>query len=546
MKLNKIERLKVQLSPYDFRARLSQLDLHALDEAERFYLKNYGIYNIKLRPEAFMIRLRIPAGRIETQKLRFITTLAQQHALEVLITVRAQLELHGLTAENVLQVWDALYDAGISTLQTLTDNLRNIVTDPLDGLTETSVIETGPIIMQMQRRFLDKPEWMGMLPRKCNTALCGMRETPHAFMHNDICFMLAQKEGRYGFNLYLGGKNSEAAQDADIFVQPEAVPDLFKAVAQAYKHHGLRASRSKARLWHLLQEIGMVAFREKIAEYYLHALHPKGDFSVVKQSAPSEWSELRDGTHAQCIRSRFGAVDIGLLEAAVTRAEHEGLEIRLGIDQNLYLCGVRERNDVKQVTGACDITACAGSRYCALSLWDIKSETDYLPRDLIEKYHIRVGFSGCLKGCGRHMHADIGLVGLRTNLFGPVQKAARVFLGALWSGEAAAPARLLYYVVPLEHLDALVRAIIAEYIASGEADFERFSRNVLRKYREPFLTLWFLAKLYLREEIVLGESEASLYAQLREHPGFPQLQDDADYMETIRTLMHALWDSPLG
>ncbi len=544
MKLNKIERLKAQLFPYDFRTRLEQLDLYALGEAERFYLKNYGIYNIKLRPEAFMIRLRIPAGRIETQKLRFITTLARQYALEVIITVRAQLELHGLTAENVLQVWHALYDAGISTLQTLTDNLRNIVTDPLDGLKESSIIETGPIIMQMQRHFLNNPEWMGMLPRKCNTALCGMKETPHAFMHNDICFMLAQKEGVYGFNLYLGGKNSETAQDADIFVLPEAVPDLFKAVAKAYKTYGLRASRSKARLWHLLQEIGMTAFREKIAEYYPHVLRSKGEFSVVKEAAPSEWTELHNRSYAQCIRTHFGAVDIDLLETAVTCAEHEGLEIRLGIDQNLYLCGVRERKEVKQLTGACDITACAGSRYCALSLWDIKSETAYLPRELIEKYHIRVGFSGCLKGCGHHMHADIGLVGLRTNLFGPVQKAARVFLGGLWSGEEAAPARLLYYVVPLEHLDTLVRVIIAEFVASGEMDFERFSRNVLRKYREPFLTLWFLAKLYLREDIKLGESEALLYAKLREHPDFPQFLDDADYTNSIRTLMHALWDTP--
>ncbi len=543
MKLNKIERLKAQLAPYDFRERLSQLDLHVLDDATRFYLKNYGIYNIKLRPELFMIRLRIPAGRIDVQKLRFITTLARQHALEVIVTVRAQLELHGLTAENVLQVWQALHDAGITTLQTLTDNLRNIVTDPLDGLSEASVIETEPIIMQMQRRFLDNPEWMGMLPRKCNTALCGMQETPHGFMHNDICFMLAQKEGRYGFNLYLGGKNSEAAQDADIFILPEAMPELFEAVAQAYKAYGLRASRAKARLWHLLQEIGMAAFRKKIAEFYPHALQPKGDFSVIKREV-TEWTELHDGSYAQCIRSRFSAVDIDMLETAVTHAEHEELEIRLGIDQNLYLCGVRERKAVTHVRGACEITACAGGRYCALSLWEVKSETAYLPLDLIEKYHIRVGFSGCLKGCGHHMHADIGLVGLRTNLFGPVQKAARVFLGALWSREEAAPARLLYYVVPLEHLDALIRAIIDEFVASGESDFESFSRNVLRRYREPFLTLWFLAKLYVREEIMLKGSEASLYAKLCEHPDFPQHRDDANYTKTIRMLMHALWDRP--
>ena len=161
MKRNKIENLKEVLAPYDFRDKLYTLDLNDLTEADRFYLKNYGIYNIKLRPEHFMIRLRIAAGRVGLEKLQRLAGIAGVHGCELLLTARAQIELHGLHAGNVLNVWQEVQEAGFTTLQTLTDNFRNIVTDPYDGLHESSRIEVYPLIEQMQSVFLGQKEWMG-------------------------------------------------------------------------------------------------------------------------------------------------------------------------------------------------------------------------------------------------------------------------------------------------------------------------------------------------------------------------------------------------
>ena len=104
MKLNKIERAKNSLTPYDFYTKLALLDLTDLTEEERFYLKNYGIYNIKLNPERFMLRLRIAGGRIDNDELSFIAEIVQKYELELLLTARAQIELHGLKAQNILDV----------------------------------------------------------------------------------------------------------------------------------------------------------------------------------------------------------------------------------------------------------------------------------------------------------------------------------------------------------------------------------------------------------------------------------------------------------
>jgi len=542
MKYNKIERLKSECTPYDFLERLSALDMENLSESDRFYLKNYGIYNIKLMPEKFMLRIRVAGGRIKCGSLSAVVTIAKIYGLEVLFTARAQIELHGLTAFNVLEVWQKLQKENITTLQTLTDNFRNIVTDPYDGAAKESCIEVYALIGQMQALFLNKAEWMGMLPRKFNAAICGTAVTSVHFFGNDLYFILAKQKDVWGFNLYLGGKNSEMAQPSGLFVLPHEVPAMFEAVAKAYRACGLRGSRAKTRLFYLLEEIGMRAFVEKIILFYPHDIRAEGSVEH-KKGQPSNVQVLKDGTYGLCCQTRFGKIDIGLLEEIVAYVKTHELQLRLGVDQNIYLLGMKEKAfPFKSVPCASHITACAGSSYCALSLWDIKSETAYLPLEKIEAHNIQVGFSGCLKGCGRHHHSDIGLVGLRTNLFGETQKAARVFLGGEYTG-GKATARLLFYAVPLPHLTRLIEVIIEEFETSGEKDFERFSQCFLNLHSSNFVTLWFLAKLYLDEEIQLERlPEKILYAKLLKHKGFPAFEDDENYLESIKIMMHSLWN----
>ena len=542
MRLNKIERLKAELSPFEYRQKIDSLNFANLEEADRFYLKNYGIYNNKLRPESFMLRVRVAGGRMEAQQLLEIVKTAKTESLEVVLTARAQLELHGLCAENVLSVWQRLLDAGVTTLQTLTDNFRNIVTDPYDGLLPSSRIESYPLIAQMQATVLDNPEWMGTLPRKFNTAICGSETTHTHFYGNDLYFALAQKEGVWGFNLYLGGKNSESAQAADIFVLPQQVPEVFLAVAKTFREHGLRQSRAKTRLFHLIEAVGMDKVRAYIVSYSDFVPESAGR-TIHQKDVPETFTPLRDGTYGCCVQSVYGKMEREQLEAVAEFAIEEGLSIRFGVDQNLYLVGLKEPSvSFKPVPAASQVTACAGSRYCALSLWDIKEDTASLPLALIEKYHIQVGFSGCLKGCGRHHHCDIGLVGLRTNLFGDTQKAARVYLGGEYSS-GGAPARLIFLSVPLKHLRQLLETLIKSFEASGQKDFEAFCAAYLNGHSSAFVLLWFLAKLYLKRPPQLEKvSEAVLYERLKACEDFPDVAKSENYAEAIKVMMHALWD----
>ncbi|WP_457605774.1 hypothetical protein [Nitratifractor sp.] len=566
-KRNKIERLKEQLPPARFLERIENLDWNSVTEEERFYLKNFGIYNIKLRPDRWMIRLRIDGGRLEASDALQISRLAGESGATPLLTARSQIELHGLRPEQVYSLWRALTDAGFSTYQTLTDNFRALVTDPLSDCAPDARIDTFPLLEAIRKRFYAWPEWIGTLPRKFNTAIVG-RETPSFNpWSNDLLFALARREDAWGFNLYLGGKNSETARSADLFCLPDQTADLFEAVARTYRSHGPRGSRSKTRLFHLIEEVGMKQVREWIFQEYGSQLPPSGE--LVMQSSTLNRDHLLPIER----QSRYGEISISELEKAAWKAKEKSLQLRLTPHQELWLLSSEElrakseepesqtlpiQNPKSKIqnpsnsssilhppsTSPGSVTACAGSRYCPLSLWDIKGDLEGLPVERLAKLEISLGFSGCLKGCGRHYHSDLGLIGLRTNLYGETEPAARVFLGALEAPEPA-PARMLYYSVPLRMLEQLIHTILDDYERSGEESFESFSRNVLSRFEIETLQLWYiLRQLYeLPRESFDAFFDGEETMLLKSFESLDGLTLHEELYETIREQSHLLWDN---
>ena len=505
MKLNKIERLKANLKPIDYLPVLDSLDFVHLEESDRFYLKNFGIYTQSQRANEFMLRIRIPGGRVSLEEMENIVKIAKEFDAKVLLTARAQIELQQLTPKNILVAYKRLEELGLSSWQTLTDNFRNIVCDVFDGLEQSSVIEVYPFILKMQQLFFKDPHFVGMIPRKFNTAIVGTSRVSESFFGNDCLFALAKKGEEFGFKLYLGGKNNEVAKDMDIFVPKEQVVALYRAVIQSYLKYGNRASRTKARLFFLLESLGVKRFRELLQEQCGFTLQ-RGGKLLFQKEITDDFKALKDGSFGYRFKSNFGEIDSESLQKIVAFAKEKHLEIRLGIDQNIYLLGLREpKVPFDGLSQNQNMLVCAGSRYCFFSLFDTKEEAGKINLEKINRYKIKIGYSGCLKGCGRHYFSDIGFVGIRTNLYGKLEFGVRLFLGGLYSsGESGA--RLIYWAVPLRALNSVLATIIEEFELSGLSDFETFSKEILVKFESEFLAFWFLAKLYTKREASLQES----------------------------------------
>jgi len=539
--MNKIEKLKQTLHPAQFTQKLPNLDYSNLSEADRFYLKNFGIYNIKLRPENFMIRIRFDGLSISKNELQTILNLKKEFNLLTILTARGGLELHSIRAENIYQIYKRLRQNGVETHQSLTDNFRAIVTDPFADLSLDSGFESLPIIKQIRDFFIDNHQFFGMIPRKFNTALISREKPVSNFWGNDALFALAKKDGTLGFNLYLGGKNSEVAKSANIFITPEQTKELFIAIAQVFLDSGFRGSRAKTRLFHLIETIGMDSLRKQIETNFTKELESEGEL-LLKSPTSQPTQKLKDGLWGERIRTKYGEISTKDLERALKMLAVQNSQLRLGVDQNLYLitpqkASFKQKNQSKNEL---EILSCVGARYCPLSLWDVKGDIDSLPIKRLTRLGVNVGFSGCLKGCGRHYHSDIGLIGLRTNLYAPTERAFRVFFGAV---DKEAPARMLYYSVPQRETNALIEVILDDFEESRFESFRDFSKNILNRYKIETLQLWYLVKSIFD---ISGEIKKLFFSGDEERliesfDSFLKI-DRENINQSIKELSHTLWD----
>lgn len=543
-KLNKREHYKAALRPYDYFKEFEDLDFENLGEGDRFYLQDFGIFNTDFLEDEFNIRLRIPAGRLSTEQFLYISKIAQEYDLTMILTSRSGMQLHEVQAEDVLEIWKKLNSFGLSTWQSFGDNIRNIVTDAYDGLGKYSEIETYPLIMQMQEHILQNPRYVGMLPRRVSIGISGNRANVTSFFGNDIYLALAQKGETLGFNLYMGGKNTEVAQDADIFLEPSEVFEFFKAFVEVFYLYGSRESRSKTRLFYLIESIGMNALRAHLMNHYGKGFQTKGTLLLEDENF-SQNETLKDGNFAFCYQTDFARITPAEIEQISTFVDDNSAEVRIGIDQNIYILGLKTKETpFASPKQSATIVACAGN-LCPYSFWSIKNETSYLPLEKIQEHSIEVGFSGCVKGCGRHRHTDIGLIGLKTNHFGNTEGGARIFIGAEHTyGKSVS--RLLFAMVPFEHLKEVLSLLIALYEKSNCKGFEDFSSTILSKFSPEFLALWVLANFEAKKVISLEIDEnlesdfAYEKSQLQRHFSDLELVENS-FSNTVTKLSKKLW-----
>jgi len=509
-KLNKREQYKARLKPYDYYVNeFETIDFESLGEGDRYYLQDFGIFNTDFLEDEFTIRLRNGGGRITTQHFLLLAQIVKEYDLTLVITARSGFQLHDVYADDVAEIWHKLNDNGLTTWQSFGDNIRNIVTDVYDGANNSAVIEVHPIIEQMHDFILENPKYVGMLPRRVSIGISGNSANVNSFFANDIYFALALKDGVYGFNVYMGGKNTEVAQDADIFLEKEEVFDFFKAFVSTFYNHGSRFSRSKTRFFYMIESMGLETIKELLAQEFGKPFNSKGELQLEHKDFEA-FEELKDGTYGYCYQSNFGRLNADEMEQIASFAKEHNAHIRVGIDQNIYILGLPEKKvpfDSPELSST--IVACAGN-LCPYAVWSIKDEAgEYLPLEKIYKNRIKIGFSGCAKGCGRHRHTDIGLIGLKTNNFGDTDGGARVFIGAEHdSGQSVA--RQLFSMVPFVHLNDTLSLVIELFEKSQYQNFQLYAHHILNKYSEDFLALWHLYNLKEEKAYPLEKRETSL------------------------------------
>ncbi len=484
-KLNKIEKIKAKLTPKEAYERLleaSKRGYEALsDEDKKVFLKYFGLFDKdEFTPKQFMLRVRIPGGQLTPEQAQVLGEVAKEFGNDYIdLTTRMQVELRYIHIEDVPAIFERLGSVGITSYQTGIDNLRNIVTDPLDGLAYDNFFASYPTLLAMQDLFLQKDNWIGSLPRKFNTSITSsITNRCNAYGH-DACFVLAMKDGIYGYNLFLGGKVGKIAQDADIFLAQEEVVPFYEKLISFYKEYGFRDNRNKNRLYYLIQEVGMERFVQALKEY-AGKNYEKGGHTLCKMEHFDNSQgrvQLKNGSFALHAIVPGGIFSGSAMMEAAELAAQNGGQIRLTIEQNLYITNIKDYAEAlahpfftryKNVDTPYfnNLVACAGKNECSFGVIANKPDAIEMAKFLSEEVplheaRIRMYWSACVKGCGIHEWGDIGFVGAKAKVAGKTEDGVDILLGGSFA--KSQEARTILKAAPLRLAKYLIKELMIEF-----------------------------------------------------------------------------------
>lgn len=442
-RVNKVEELKSAKDGYDVLKDLIRYsedgDYDAIPEddvANRF--KWFGVYRQKPNVGHFMLRIKIPGGQLTPAQLRGIGELTDQYARGFGdITTRQDIQLHWLTIDDLKPIFEKLWAMGMTTQFGCGDCPRNTISCPLAGVLKDEIIDSSEHTRQIHEYYISTEREFSNLPRKFKPSIGGCKLHCHQPQINDFgLYGVKRANDEVGYGLLVGGGLSSTphyGQSMRVFVKPEQIIDVSRAIATLFRDYGYREKRTRARLKFLVADNGWEWTRDKIEEILGYKL----EHDDTLQHPPAIHTdhmgigEQKDGNYYVGVpveRGRWTAkqmIDVANLADKYATGEKR---IRMSVKQNFLLLDIPEANiDAlsKELDGLglppvahslrTSLIACTGSEFCNLAIVETKHRAGRILKYLEENTELdqplMISFSGCPNSCAQYQIADIGLTG---------------------------------------------------------------------------------------------------------------------------------------
>lgn len=499
--LNKFERFKAEkdgLAVKDELAHFAEIGWEAMDATDREQrLKWLGVFFRPVTPGKFMLRLRMPNGILTSHQMKVLAEIVQRYGDDgnADITTRQNLQLRGIRLEDVPDIFGRLQAAGMTSIQSGMDNVRNITGSPVAGIDANELIDTRTLVKDVQDMITNQgngnPEFTN-LPRKFNIAIEGGRDNAVHAEINDIAFVPAYREGGLGFNVLVGGffsaKRCEAAVPLDAWVLPvsEEVVGICRAILEIYRDNGLRANRQKARLMWLIDEWGIDKFRTEVEQQLGRTLLTAAPDDVIdweKRDHIGISPQMQDGLNYVGLHIPVGRLYASDMFDLARIAEVYGAgEIRLTVEQNAIIPYVPDAHvetlmqepllqkfSLSPAPLTRSLVSCTGAQFCNFALVETKNRALALAKDLESEMTfpnpVRFHWTGCPNSCGQPQVADIGFIGTKVRKDGKTVEGVDIYMGGKVGKDAKLGDRVMKSI-PCDDLKPVLKDVLIEHFGA--------------------------------------------------------------------------------
>ena len=403
----------------------------------------FGIYTERKRG-TYMLRPRFPAGMITVEELEDFVDICETYGEgRIHLTTRQDIQIHGLSSENMIAVLELLLEKGYSSRSAGGHATRAITTPPMSGF-EEEVLDVTPYGDAITSYILDNQDYMG-LPRKYKIALSNNEKNSITVKVSDLGLLAIEKNGVKGFKIYgaggLGANPKEAIVLKD-FLPKEDFLYAVEALKNLFIEHGDRENKARARIRFILQKFGkdefIRLFEENLDKVYKSKnlkvfLEDKKEF-LDEDIEVEKFSNLLNGR----IKGRYAYYlhptngDIFTKEARILidglKKISYKLDLRISNTQGLYIRNIKGssieefKNLVKDFSKNEfeNSIACAGSTVCNLGILDSPDMLRTILKHFEDKkelsiYLPKLRISGCPNSCSAHHIGELGFWGKKKN-----------------------------------------------------------------------------------------------------------------------------------
>ncbi|MGI9350894.1 MAG: nitrite/sulfite reductase [Rhizobiaceae bacterium] len=511
------------------------------DEFKPLRLMN-GLY---LQLHAYMLRVAIPYGTLNSQKMRQLAYLAEKwdkgygH-----FTTRQNIQYNWPKLKDVPDMLDALAEVEMHAIQTSGNCIRNVTADHFAGAAADEIEDPRPTAELLRQWSTDHPEFQ-FLPRKFKIAVSGAPNDRAVTKAHDIGIrMVRGAKGEPGYEIIVGGglgRTPMIGKTVREFLPKADLLPYLEAILQVYNLNGRRDNKYKARIKILVHETGVEKLTGMIEEAFetqkaFHQAPPvemveaiEGQFAppafdtspvddakqskivgadpLLRSFVETNVDEHSEATHAivtislKPIGGTPGDATAEQMRVMANLAEAYGYdELRISHEQNVILPHVR-KDDLPEIfkilreAGLAtanvglltDIIACPGMDYCALATArsiPVAQELSNAFEDMKVQKDIgplKIKISGCINACGHHHVGHIGILGL--------DKAGVESYQITLGGDGTETAAIGERAGPgfsYEEIVPAIERIIDRYLEIREGDNETFLETYRRTRAEPF------------------------------------------------------------
>lgn len=429
-----------------------------------------------------MIRIKLPFGRLSSEQLHRIADVSDEYSTGRLhITTRQDIQIHYVSLDRTPELWASLEKSDITLREACGNAVRNVTASETAGIDPDEPFDVTPYADAVFKFFLRNPICQE-LGRKFKISFSSSdKDTALSFIH-DLGFIaktrLIDGQEVRGFKVMIAGGLGAQPRQADAvfdFLETDKIIPFIESTLRIFDRYGERNRRAKARLKHLILNIGLDKFLQYIEEESKAIsqksvdISPDGfdNFSYNKEINVPEitindslafdawkksnvFEQKQEGLFAIGIKIRLGDfyTDKARILADLIK-EYAADELRLTISQGILIRNIKEEllpffyeklgelgfTDIGY-DSTLDVTSCPGTDTCNLGIASSTGLARELEKTLSEEFpmyvnnkDISIKLSGCMNACGQHSIAQIGFYGMSMKKGNLVIPAFQVLLG---------------------------------------------------------------------------------------------------------------------